>query len=77
MTDWRVEIEAHHSGDGNFRRAARQAIAAIKSRAGSASPGQLTLAEGESGRLSLEDDSAGHVSLASAGEGVPRPADRG
>jgi HEAT repeat protein len=71
------QAEAHHSGDGNFRRAARQAIAAIKSRAGSASPGQLTLAEGESGRLSLEDDSAGHVSLASAGEGVPRPADRG
>ena len=69
--------EAENSRDGSFRRAARQAIAAIQSRAGSASPGQLTLAEGESGRLSLEDDSAGHVSLASAGEGVPRPAGRG
>jgi hypothetical protein len=60
------------SGDGAFRRAARQAIARIQSRAGSAAPGQLTLAEGESGRLSLEDDTAGHVSLAASPEGASR-----
>ena len=60
--------EERHPGDREFRRAARQAVAAIQSRAASASPGQLTLAEGESGRLSLEDDAAGHVSLATTGE---------
>lgn len=63
------QAERRHSGDTTFRRAARQAIAAIQSRAGSASPGQLTLAEGESGRLSLEDDAAGHVSLATGKDG--------
>ena len=47
-----------------------KAIAAIQARAGSASPGQLTLAEGESGRLSLEDDAAGHVSLAPAARDI-------
>ena len=66
--------EPHHP-DAAFRRAARQAIAAIQARAGSASPGQLTLAEGESGRLSLEDDAAGHVSLARPG--APRGLGRG
>jgi HEAT repeat protein len=75
--EWLRRVEADRSQDGTFRRAVRQSIAAIQSRAGTASPGQLTLAEGESGRLSLEDDAAGHVSLAPASEGHPRPAGRG
>jgi hypothetical protein len=68
--------EADHA-DATFRRAARQAVAAIQARAGSASPGQLTLAEGESGRLSLEDDAAGHVSLAPASPGASGGSGRG
>jgi hypothetical protein len=67
------DAEAHRSAEAAFRRAARQAIASIQSRAGTASPGQLTLAEGESGRLSLEDDAAGHVSLTPTNTTLPGP----
>jgi HEAT repeat protein len=52
-------------GDASERRAARQAIAEIQYRAHGASPGQLSLAEGDAGALSLAgDDPAGRVSLA-------------
>jgi HEAT repeat protein len=60
----------------DFRRAARQAVAAIQSRAAGATPGQLSLsaadaggagqlslAEGEAGRLSLADSDAGQLSF--------------
>lgn len=50
---------------GELGRAARQAFAAIQSRLPGATPGQLSLAEGEAGRLSLAgEDPAGRVSLA-------------
>ena len=56
-------------GDASERRAARQAIAEIKSRVHGASPGQLSLAEGDAGGLSLVgDDPAGRMSLAEEGE---------
>ncbi len=61
------------AGDGRLRHAARQAIAEIHSRLSGASPGQLSLAEGESGELSLaEDDATGRLSLA----GSKRPTGR-
>ena len=53
-----------HTFDGALRRAARQAIAEIKSRVTGASPGQLSLAADEPGRVSLVDeDQRGRVSL--------------
>jgi len=51
------------SPDAAHRRAARQAIAEIQERLTGASPGQLSLAEGESGQLSLSEDAVGRVSL--------------
>ena len=54
--------EAAERFDLNLRRATRQAIAEIQSRAQGASPGQLSLADGEAGRLSLSDQS-GQLSL--------------
>jgi hypothetical protein len=53
------------SGDGDCRRAARQAIAAIQSRLQGAAPGQLSLAGGEAGQVSLADDGGtrGRLSL--------------
>jgi len=54
--------------DPDVRRAARQAIALIHSRASGAEPGQLSLAEDESGRLALaSDDEGGRLSLADRG----------
>jgi hypothetical protein len=50
--------------DGALRRAARQAVATIQSRLQGASPGQLSLAPGGAGRVTLaEDDTQGRVSL--------------
>ncbi|HVG06550.1 MAG TPA: HEAT repeat domain-containing protein [Thermoanaerobaculia bacterium] len=49
---------------GEIRRAARQAIAEIQSRAQGASPGQLSLAGAETGQLSLTEAEAGQLSLA-------------
>jgi HEAT repeat protein len=50
--------------DVDVRRAARQAVAEIQSRLQGASPGQLSIAEGEAGHLSLaDDDPRGRVSL--------------
>lgn len=48
---------------GELRRATRQAIAEIQSRAEGASPGQLSLAGSEAGQLSLAHDPAGQLSL--------------
>jgi HEAT repeat protein len=56
------EAEAR-AGDAAFSRAARQAIAEIQSRVPGASPGQLSLASGESGALSLVEDERGRLSL--------------
>ena len=52
-----------------FQSTAAKAIAAIQARATNASPGQLSLAEGEGGRVALaSDDRAGAVAI-SPGEG--------
>lgn len=56
--------EARHPDDKDLRQATRQAIAAIQSRLTGASPGQLSLAEGEAGQLSLAENEAGRLSLA-------------
>ena len=55
---------AEHSHDGELRRATRQAIAEIHSRARGASPGQLSLTGAEAGQLSLAQAEAGQLSLA-------------
>jgi HEAT repeat protein len=54
---------AADSGPLEQRGAARQAIAAIQSRLPGASPGQLSLAEGEAGELSLAEAEAGTLSI--------------
>jgi HEAT repeat protein len=63
---------AERSGnDAALRKAAREAIAEIQSRLGGASPGQLSLAEGDAGQLSLADeDPHGRVSIAEPGDGT-------
>jgi HEAT repeat protein len=54
-----------HMLDLGLRSAARQAIAAIQSRIPGASPGQVSLATGEAGHVSLTNDAdAGRVALA-------------
>jgi HEAT repeat protein len=50
-------------GDGEFRRAAEQAVSAIQSRLQGATPGQLSLAAGETGQVSLVEEARGRVSL--------------
>jgi HEAT repeat protein len=58
------DAAAGPGSSGDLRRAARQAVAEIQSRLSGASPGQLTLADGEAGQLSLaDDDPRGRVSL--------------
>jgi HEAT repeat protein len=55
--------------EGDVGRAARQAIAAIQARVTGASPGQLSLAAGEAGQISLVDeDVRGRVSIEEAAE---------
>ena len=55
--------------DLGLRRASRQAIAEIQSRLTGATPGQLALADGGSGQLSLaEEGLEGRVSVAAEGE---------
>jgi hypothetical protein len=64
--------------DSETRRAARQAIAEIQSRAAGAAPGQLSLAGGESGQLSLASEERGRLSLAVSSRGTsvgPVPGD--
>ena len=58
------EIAGQNRLDTTLRKAARESIAAIQSRLGGASPGQLTLAAGQGGALSLADeDPHGRVSI--------------
>lgn len=57
-------LRAAALSDGELRRAAVRAIAAIQSRASGAAPGQLALAAGESGGLALAGEEPGRVSLA-------------
>jgi HEAT repeat protein len=60
--------EAAERSSGALRKAAREAIAEIQSRLGGASPGQLSLADGEAGQLSLADeDPRGRVSITADG----------
>jgi HEAT repeat protein len=54
------------SGDSGMRRAARQAIGEIQSRAKGAAPGQLSLAGGEAGQLSRAEGGRGRLSRASS-----------
>jgi hypothetical protein len=55
--------------DLGLRRASRQAIAEIQSRLTGATPGQLALADGDAGQLSLADEGReGQVSLAEQAE---------
>jgi hypothetical protein len=68
------EAAARDGADAVFRRAARQAVAEIQSRLQGASPGQLSLAEGDAGDLSLADeDPAGRVSIATSGDPKQKP----
>jgi HEAT repeat protein len=63
------DLGARGNATTSERRAARQAIAEIQSRLYGATPGQLSLAEGDAGALSLAgDDPAGRVSLAEGDE---------
>jgi HEAT repeat protein len=55
--------EAAQRFGGLTRSAARQAIARIQSRLAGATPGQVSMAEGAGGRLSLPDEHAGALSL--------------
>ncbi len=55
-----------HLLDLDLRSAARQAVASIQSRAAGASPGQVSLAEGESGQVSVAEDRGGRVTLPEA-----------
>ena len=48
---------------GDIRRAAREAIAAIQSRLTGASPGQVSLATGDAGQVSVVDSAEGRVSF--------------
>jgi HEAT repeat protein len=59
-----TDARARH-GEAEFDRAARQAIAEIQLRVPGASPGQLSLAAGDSqaGQLTLADDEAGRLTL--------------
>jgi hypothetical protein len=62
----REQATEHPRGLG-LRRASRQAIAQIHSRLKGAAPGQLALAEADSGHLSLDDEEAhGWLSLEGA-----------
>jgi hypothetical protein len=63
---------ATHRFDGTLRRATRHAIVEIQARVTGASPGQLSLAAGEAGQISLVDeDQRGRVSLEPDGETAP------
>ncbi len=60
--------DAAAASSSELRRAARHAIVAIRSRLTGATPGQLSIADGAGGALSVADvDPAGRVSMAGAG----------
>jgi len=59
-------------GHISFPHAVQQAIATIQSRVASASPGQISLAEGDGGRVSLaSDDHVGAVTISSEKSRAP------
>ena len=59
-----LRAAAERVRDGEFVRAARQAVAAVQARLTGAAPGQLSLCGGEAGQVSLaEDEARGRVSL--------------
>jgi HEAT repeat protein len=59
-----LPLKAAAEREGGLRKAAREAVAQIQSRLGGASPGQLSLAGGDGGALSLaEEDPRGQVSV--------------
>jgi hypothetical protein len=63
------EMAGRFPFDLGLRRASRQAIAEIQSRLTGATPGQLALADGGSGQLSLADEGVeGRVSMAAEAE---------
>jgi HEAT repeat protein len=67
------EAAAHTEAPGPLQHAVRQAIAEIQSRLPGASPGQVSLAEGDAGQLSLaEEDASGRVSLSKPNVGGAR-----
>jgi len=55
--------EAAAAVGGSLRSAARQAVAEIQSRARGATPGQVSLATGEAGHVSLAEDVSGRMSV--------------
>jgi HEAT repeat protein len=66
-----------HLLDLGLRSVARQAIAAIQARLPGASPGQVSLAEGEGGRVSLAgDEQVGHLSIVQPNGPTPFAAPR-
>jgi hypothetical protein len=66
------ECAATHRFDGTLRRATRHAIVEIQARVTGASPGQLSLAAGDAGQVSLADeDQRGRVSLEPDGGTAP------
>jgi hypothetical protein len=62
-------LEEEARRDQELGRVVRQAVATIQSRAGGASPGQLTVAGGEVGLLSLPADEEGSLSLTPGSDG--------
>jgi hypothetical protein len=67
-------VVAAHPLDLGLRGGASEAIAAIQARADGAAPGQLALAGGEAGTLTLADDhGSGRVALAEGGKGPASP----
>src|SRR6185436_11474176 len=64
-----LEEAAERTEDKELHRATRQAVAEIQSRLQGASPGQLSLAEGEAGQLSLAPAGPGRRSRAHAEDG--------
>jgi hypothetical protein len=59
-----VPLREAEARDPSLRSPSRQAIAEIQARLGGAAPGQLSLAGGEAGQLSMvEDDETGRLSL--------------
>jgi len=63
------ETAVRKGADRRLRRAVGQAVAEIQSRIEGGSPGQLSIADAESGQLSLAgQDPAGRVSIAKPGD---------
>jgi HEAT repeat protein len=67
------EAEARYPRDKELRLAASQAVTDIQSRLSGASPGQLSLTDGEAGHLSLPEDDAGRLSLPEQEPPATRP----